>query len=418
MDLSIVLKLSVSLALGLIIGMERGWEIRKSPEALSGAGIRSFGFVGLLGGVSALLSQEFGPMVLATAFLGFAGVVIASYVLTSRQSHDFGATTEVALLITFVLGALSIRGFEAEAVAIAVVMTVLLGLKQELHQSLERLKRRELIATLQLLIIAAVALPLLPDRNLGPFDAINPRTIGLLTLLIAGISYVGYFAVRVFGPRVGILLTGLLGGLASSTAVTVALARMAKRRQAAAPLLAAGISLAAAVMAPRLLIEIAIINPSLIPRLMAPITPLALIPLVAAIGVVRQISSPKTSTQIELNNPVELGAALGYGALLTALFVLVRAAEAWFGGAGVYMLSAISGIADVDAVGISLAEAANRGSSLQIATTGIIIAALVNTGVKALLAALIGGWRLARWCVAILISAIGTSLLIILLTGW
>ncbi|MDJ0708407.1 MAG: MgtC/SapB family protein [Leptolyngbyaceae cyanobacterium MO_188.B28] len=418
MDLSIVLKLAVSLALGLIIGMERGWEIRKSPEGLTGAGIRSFGFVGLFGGVSALLSQEFGPIVLAIAFLGFAGVVVASYVLTSRQTQDFGTTTELALLITFVLGALAVRGFEAEAVAIAVVMTVILGLKQELHQSLERLKRRELIATLQLLIIAAVALPLLPNHNLGPFEAINPRTIGLLTLLIAGISYVGYFAVRVFGARVGILLTSFLGGLASSTAVTVTLARMAKQRQASTTLLAGGIFLASGVMVPRLLIEIAILNPSLIPRLMAPVAPLALVPLVSAFVIARQASSPKASTQIELKNPVELGAALAYSALLTALFVLVRAAEAWFGGAGVYVLSAISGIADVDAVSISLAEAASRGSSLQIAATGIIIAALVNTGLKALLAALIGGWRLARWCVTILVITICMSLLTALLTGW
>ena len=216
MNLTVTLQLAIALVIGLIIGMERGWESRESPAGLRIAGIRSFGLIGLLGGLSALLAAQFGVSVLVIAFLGLALIIAVSYGVTAQNTQDFGITTELALLITFVLGALAGKGLASEAVAVAVVMTVLLGFKQELHQSLRHLDRRELIATLQLLLIAAVVLPLLPDRDLGPWSALNPRAIGLLVVLIAGISYVGYFAMRLLGARVGLLATAVLGALSNS----------------------------------------------------------------------------------------------------------------------------------------------------------------------------------------------------------
>jgi uncharacterized membrane protein (DUF4010 family) len=411
MDLAIAFRLAIALALGLIVGMERGWESRESPTGLRMAGVRSFGFVGLFGGVSALLALKFGANVLAVAFLGLALMVVASYVTTAKETQDFGITTELSLLITFVLGALAGGGFEAEALASAVVMTVLLGLKQELHHTLEKLDRRELIATLQLLIVAAVALPLLPDRNLGPWEALNPRTIGWLVLLIAGISYVGYFAMRIFGTRVGLLATAVLGGLVSSTAVTLSYGRMARSDQRNFALLGAGISLAAGTMAVRILVEVAIVNFSLLPWLVAPVAILAMVPLVAAVAIASRTPASKSSAEVQLKNPVELGSALGFGAVLSLLFILVRAFESWFGNAGIYILSAISGITDVDAVSLSLAQATRTNLPLSVGATGILIAAMVNTVVKALLATFIGGWQLARWCATILLSALGLSLI-------
>ncbi|GET36547.1 MgtC/SapB family protein [Microseira wollei] len=411
MDLAIAFRLAIALALGLIVGMERGWQSRESPTGLRIAGFRSFGFAGLFGGVSALLAGKFGANVLAVAFLGLALMVVASYAITSRETQDFGITTELSLLITFVLGALAGGGFEAEALASAVVMTVLLGLKQELHHTLEQLDRRELIATLQLLIVAAVALPLLPDRDLGPWEALNPRTIGWLVLLIAGISYIGYFAMRIFGTRVGLLATAVLGGLVSSTAVTLSYGRMARREQRNFALLGAGISLAAGTMAVRILVEVAIVNFSLLPWLVAPVAILAMVPLVAAVAIATRTPASKSSAEVPLKNPVELGSALGFGAVLSLLFILVRAFESWFGNAGIYILSAISGITDVDAVSLSLAQATRTNLPLSVGATGILIAAMVNTVVKALLATFIGGWQLARWCATILLSALGLSLI-------
>ena len=410
MNLTVTLQLAIALAIGLIIGMERGWESRESPAGLRIAGIRSFGLIGLLGGLSALLAAQFGVSVLVITFLGLALIIAVSYGVTAQNTQDFGITTELALLITFVLGALAGKGLASEAVAVAVVMTVLLGFKQELHKSLRHLDRRELIATLQLLLIAAVVLPLLPNRDLGPWSALNPRAIGLLVVLIAGISYVGYFAMRLLGARVGLLATAVLGALVSSTAVTVSFGRMARREQGNFALLGAGISLASGTMALRILVEVSLVNPALLPSLVPPVAVLAVVPLVAAGAIVIRTKSVETSAEVELKNPIELGAALGYGAVFAVLFILIQAMEAWFGNAGVYALSAISGITDVDAVSLSLAQATKGDLPLVVGTTGILIAAMVNTAVKALLATVIGGWKLARWCASILLLALGLSL--------
>ena len=405
------LRLAISLAIGLIIGMERGWESRESPQGLRSAGIRSFGFVGLLGGITALLTAQLGVGVLAIAFLGLSLLVAVSYVLITQRTQDFGITTELALLLTFMLGALTGKGLLAEAVAVAVVITALLGFKQELHQSLQRLNRRELAATLQLLLIAAVVLPLLPNRNLGPWNSLNPRAIGLLVVLIAGISYVGYFAMRLWGARVGILATAVLGALVSSTAVTVSFGRMARREQKNFALLGAGISLASGTMALRILMEVSIVNPLLLPSLVPPLACLAIVPLIAAGAIAIRTRTTEASTEVKLKNPIELTTALGYGTVFAVLFVLIRAMEAWFGNAGVYALAAISGITDVDAVSLSLAQATKGDLPLVVGTTGILIAAMVNTIVKALLATIIGGWKLAQWCASILLLALGLSVI-------
>jgi uncharacterized membrane protein (DUF4010 family) len=316
------------------------------------------------------------------------------------------------LLITFVLGALAVRGFVVEALAAAVVVAVLLGFKAELHRILAGLDRRELLATLQLLVIAAVALPLLPDQKLGPWNALNPRAIGLIVLLIAGLSYLGYFAMRLLGPRVGLLATALMGGVVSSTAVTISFARMGRRRQGSLPVLGAGISLAAGMMGLRVLIEVSVINPALLPFLIAPISLLAAVPFLTAGAIVLRKPPSTTGTGVELRNPIELGAALGYGAILSVLFILIRAVEVWLGNTGIYLLSAVSGITDVDAVSLSLAQSTKAGLPLSVGAMGILIAAMVNTLVKALLATLIGGWALARWCATILCVSLVLALLL------
>ena len=411
MNITTILQLAIALAIGLIIGMERGWQSRDSPQGSRTAGVRSFAFVGLFGGLSALLTGKFGANILAGTFLGLVLIVAFSYRISAKGSQDFGITTELSLLITFILGALAGSGLEGEAVASAVVVAALLGYKQEIHSILNQLERRELIATLQLLIVAVVALPLLPNRNIGPWETLNPRTIGWIVLLIAGISYIGYFAMRVLGSRVGLLATAVIGGLVSSTAVTLAYARIARKERDNLALLGAGISLAGGIMAVRLLIEIGIVNPSLLPLLIVPIGLLAIVPLIATVAIAIRTTQNVSSAEVKLKNPVELGAALGFAAVLSVLFVLVRAAQTFFGDTGIYVLAAISGIADVDTVSLSLAQATRENLSLEIAATGILIAAMVNTLFKAVLATFIGGWLLGRWCATILLSALGLSLI-------
>ena len=411
MNITTTLRLVIALAVGLIIGMERGWQSRDTPQGSRTAGVRSFAFVGLFGGLSALLASRFGANILAVTFFGLVLIVAFSYRISAKGSQDFGITTELSLLITFILGALAGSGVEGEAVASAVIVAALLGYKQEIHSILNQLERRELIATLQLLIVAVVALPLLPNRNIGPWEALNPRTIGWIVLLIAGISYIGYFAMRIVGSRVGLLATAVIGGLVSSTAVTLAYAKIARKNQSNLALLGAGISLAGGIMAVRLLIEIGIVNPSLVPLLIIPVGLLAIVPLIAAVIIATKTTQNISEAEVKLRNPVELGAALGFAGVLSVLSVLVRAAQNFFGDTGIYILSAISGIADVDTVSLSLAQATHESLSLEIAATGILIAAMVNTLFKALLATFIGGWLLGRWCATILLSALSLSLI-------
>ncbi|MGB5771255.1 MAG: DUF4010 domain-containing protein, partial [Crocosphaera sp.] len=358
--------------------------------------------------------DKWGIAILAVIFLGLSILIATSYVLTAQKSQDYGTTTEISLLMTFTLGAMVVSGWMIEAVAIAVIISWLLGLKKELNRYLLLLQRQELIATLQLLLIASVFLPLLPNENLGPWQAINPRSIGLLVLLISGISYIGYFSIRILGNKVGLLLTGFFGGIASSTALTLAFSRLAKKQQDMTILLAAGIALANGMMSPRLLIEIMVVNPSLAQQLMLPLMVLGITPLICAGLLVWRLSPPKSTAPVKVSNPVELGAALQYAALLAILSVLVSAAQAWFGEGGVYILSAISGLVDVDAVGISLARAANDTMSAQVAMIGTLLAVIMNTIVKVGMTAIIGGKVLAYWCGGVLFGSLILSMIIMI----
>jgi uncharacterized membrane protein (DUF4010 family) len=407
MQTEIVHRLAIALALGLVIGIERGWQTRDSENGLRRiGGVRTFGVVGLLGGVAALLGESLGPAILVVAFVGLAAVATASYVLTAPRTGDYGTTTELAMLLTFGLGAMSVRGYPVEASAAAVVTAVLLSVKSQFHDMLRRLERREFYATMQLLLIAVVVLPLLPDRGFGPWQALNPRTIGLLVLLIAGVSFVGYFAVKIVGPRAGLFVTALLGGLTSSTAVTLAFSRMARVNVRLVAWLGAGIGIAAATMAPRLLIEVAVVRPALVREIAPALLAMAVVPLLAGLLIARRPAPRSEAGEVTLRNPLELDTALAYGALLALLFLLARAAHAWLGEGGVYLLAALSGFVDVDAVSLSLARMAHDELPPSLAAGGIVVAALANTAAKIVLTWLVGGWAISRWAGPILLATL------------
>ncbi len=313
-------------------------------------------------------------------------------------------------MLVFAIGAFAAVGYRIEAIAFAAIVVALLRLKSKLHVYIKALDADEVNATIQLLLLAAVALPLLPNKDIGPGGTINPRTIGILILLIAGISYFGYFSVKLLGNRLGIFLTALLGGLTSSTAVAVAFSKMASANKNASPaLLGGGISLAAAMMGPRLLIMVGILNYSLLPFLSPVLIAITVIPMSAVIWIAfRQQKNNKPATPLELKNPLQLDSAAIYGIVLSILFIGVHYIETYFGAAGVYALAATSGIADVDAISITLAKSAvpvGDKLTLQIAANGILIAVFANTLVKAVISQIIGGWRLAKWSGSILLLA-------------
>ncbi|HJR70823.1 MAG TPA: MgtC/SapB family protein [Gammaproteobacteria bacterium] len=400
-------RLAIALGIGLIVGLERGWKTRDQHGGQRLAGLRTFAVTALCGGVLAAISLPDRFAVLAAGTLVVGALVVGGYLITVREQRDFGMTTELAMLTTFGLGAVAVLGAPFEATAAAIVMALLLGFKAEFHAAIEKLERQELLATLQLAAIAAVLLPLLPNRDLGPWGAVNPRVVGMLVLLIAGLSYVGYFAVRTLGARLGLTLTALFGGLSSSTAVTVAYARRARTETAHRVLLGAGILLAAATMVPRLVVELSAVNRSLLAALAPTFAALMLVPLVAVLYVVVSRRHGTASGGLELSNPLQLRAALGFGALLIVLFVATEGLRRWLGDTGTYAVAAIAAVLDVDAVTLAMAEDAARGTLDPLtAQRAIALAALVNTGAKGVLAAAFGGVPMLRSASAVLGAAL------------
>ena len=389
-------RLAVALAVGLIVGLERGWKTRAEHGGLRLAGIRTFTLAGLLGGAIAAFAAPNPVLALAAGLLVIGALTVAGYMLNVRATRDYGMTTEIALLATYALGAVAVLGYPFEAAAGAIVMALVLGLKTEVHRVVEGFERREVLATLQLLAIAAVLVPLLPNRDMGPWEAVNPRTVGMLVLLIAGASYVGYFAVRLLGSRLGVILTAFFGGLSSSTAVTVAYAEQSRADPAHAALLGAGIALAAATMVPRLAAEIAIVNPAVLADLWPTFLVLVLVPLIQLGRVVLGRKHGEPETEIKLNNPLQLRTALFFGVLLSVLFIAAAALQTYLGDIGIYATAAVAGLADVDAIGLALARGAGRGIEVTTAERGIVLALLVNTASKAVLASVLGARAMLR----------------------
>jgi uncharacterized membrane protein (DUF4010 family) len=391
-------RLGVALAIGLLIGMERGWERRALPEGSRAAGFRTFGLISLLGALVPTLG--WGPVrvvMLAVVGLIVGAALVVGYWRESGREADVSITTTITGLIAYSLGATAGSGAPVPAVATAVVVTVLLGFKPELHALLNLIDRAELLATLRLLLISIVLLPILPDRGLGPWQAVNPYRIWLMVVLVAGISYVGYFASRIFGDRLGVLLTGFFGGLASSTAVALEFSRREESKPEEINLIAAGILTACAIMFPRILLVLSI-SRSDMERVMLPTFGAAGIAGLIAAGIIawRGYGRVIAATQIEHENPLDLSTALKFGLTIVILMVVARAAQARLGNQGLYIFAAVDGLFDVDALSLSVASMVPAGKiTPAVAASAILIVAIVNTIVKFVIVATVAGKPLA-----------------------
>lgn len=383
--------LGAALAIGLLIGVERGWKERTAEEGKRIAGVRTYGLIGLLGGTMALLAHHFGELALGLGFIGVAAAMTVVYVANLRRDNDVGITGLVSAMLTFVLGALAGVGEVAVAGAFGVVMAILLTYKAELHSWVRALEAGELQAGMKLLMISVVLLPVLPNQGYGPWGALNPYAIWWMVVLIATISFVGYFAVKIGGARRGTVFTGIFGGLASSTALTLHFSRMSRATPEMAPVLGLGILLACGTMLPRLLLISVLLNPQLLKPLLLPIIVMALLIYVPALLYWYQQPGIEAKNTAMLKNPLELKFALFFASLLALVLLLGRALRDWFGEAGVLVLAGVSGIADADAATLSLARMSSIDLDVKIATTGIVLAAAVNSLAKATMATMIGG---------------------------
>ncbi len=387
--------LGIALALGLLIGIERGWTERSAEEGRRIAGIRTFGLLGLLGGLWALLAEDMGEILLGTSFLALTAILVAGYWRERQVDQDSGITTLVAALVTFALGALAVRGQIHIAISGAVITVALLSLKPILHGWLRRLEPEEFYAAIKLLLISVVLLPVLPNQGYGPWQAINPYQVWWMVVLIAGLSFAGYLAMKLVGTERGILLTGVFGGMVSSTATTLTFSRLARQLNMGR-LLSVGVLVASTTMFPRILIEVSIINPALLPHLALPLGLITLVATVYTAWLWFRVDETRNATTLRLKNPLQLTSALQFGLLLAAIMLLAEAFRTWLGEAGIYLLAAVSGIADVDAITLSLANMARGDLAADVASRAILLAALVNTLVKGVLVFVIAGGSMAK----------------------
>lgn len=402
----LIWNLFVALLLGAIVGTQRGWVMRNSVEGSRVAGIRTFSLVGLLGGLVGILANLYTPLLLGFALIALVILACIAFVIQQKKSEDISITGVVSLVITFVLGSLAVSGEAVLAAAAAVITAVVLDNKKELHQALQRLQEYELDAALRLLLISIVLLPLLPNQAYGPWKALNPYEIWWMVVLIASISFVGYFAIKIGGAKRGILFTSVFAGLSSSTALTLQFSHLSREQEGISPLLASGILLSCGTMFPRLLIVLSVLNPQLVSLLW----PIVLVMMGAlylpAWWIWRRSEVEKIEQSNKQTNPLALQSALFFGVVLAIIMLLSHALSDWFGSAGILVLSAVSGITDVDAISLTLGRQSTQSLAIEVAVLGIFIAASVNTIVKMGMVLMIGARQLWAKVVPPMLSAV------------
>ncbi len=416
------LRLGAALAVGFLIGFERGWHKRDDPEGSRTAGVRTFALIGLVGGIAGFVAHAagggLGYIVVGAGFLAVAALAVAMYLESSRMHGNLGATTEVATLVAYGLGALAGHGEMVLALAASLVTIALLDTKAPLHGFLQRIQHDELRAALKLLLVTAVLLPILPDRGFGPGGVLNPYKLWLIVVLVAGLSLAGHFARRFAGPSAGPMLTGLVGGLISSTAVTVSTARDSARGEGVAAPQAASIAAAQAVMCLRIVVIAGVLNRTVVPLLLPPLVAAAAVALSGAFLLLRGAASPTPNRETDLQSkpekaPDDLGTAIAFAGILAGVMLASYYARGWFGQAGLYGTAALAGLVDVDAITVTAATLADTPGAAIVAT--ILIAAAVNTLVKMVIAFVLGprafGMRVAAVIVAALAAgAVGFAL--------
>ena len=393
------LSLLTALAVGLLIGLEREQSKPTSGSAQIG-GIRTYPIFALIGALSTMLAPASGwlPLVALGGMITFVAIAYASDV---RKGSDHGLTTEVSVVATFLLGALATsRGLldmEERLLLVGmlgVVLTFLLSSKEWLHGTIQKVSRDDFFSTVKFLIAAVVFLPLLPREPMGPLDAINPFSVGLMVVLISGLSFAGYVAMRLLGPGRGLLLSAAVGGLVSSTAVTISFSNQTKRQPAMAPAAAGAIAIASTIMIVRVGVLVAITNRALLPMLLVPLGGAVAGAIAGGLLVFRKAPEAQPSAKVEVKNPFDLGSAIRFGLVFAVILLVTKAAKQYLGNQGLYLASLVAGLTDVDAVTLSTAR--NAGADLTPATIAILLAVAANTIVKAGLATAIGGRGLGK----------------------
>ncbi len=388
--------LGLALGIGLLVGVERGWQERDLQTLQRVAGIRTFALIGLLGGIWGVLFPIVGPVPVAAVALAFAAALTLFEWRESVKNDTLSATDLIAGLVTFSLGALAVLGNKTAAAAAGVTVVGLLALRHPLHNFLRRLSWPELRSVLLLLAMTVVMLPILPDRNIDPWDTINLHRIWLITVAIAGLSFVGYVAVRLAGARRGLLLAGAAGALVSSTAVTLTYARLAKSEPKIAH--EAGVAIIASwiVSLTRMTTLAAVLAPVLLKPLFPAVAAAVCVLGVTAFALDRVSRADGASPKLKLQNPVELGLAIRFGTMLGLVTAASKLFAAQIGQLSLLPLAAVTGLADVDPITLSVAQMVPKDVTIAVASMAILVAAAANGLTKLTLAFIFAPGRVGQ----------------------
>lgn len=389
-------RLAMAMGLGFLVGIERGWKHRDAPEGTRAAGLRTHAVIGLMGAMSAALLPWIGQLGFAALALAFAGAFIVFKVRESQNDRDLSVTGTIAGLIVYALGAYAMLGDLVIAAAVGVTLVGLLAFKDALHGWLDHVTWKELRSALLILAATAIALPLLPDRTIDPWDAINPRELWLLTIFVAGATFAGYVAVRVLGSDVGVLAGAAAGALVSSTVVTAELGRRVRKGETHAMVGGAAAAIAAAISVGRVIVLLAVTAAPILPEA-APALAAAVVVFAAAAFAMRYFDREGDSgdSAQKIRSPLDLISVAQFALFLGAVIVLGRIIADAYGQAGLLPFAATAGLADVDAVALAAGSLVRGGLDPATGAHAVMIGVLMNTLAKGAIAVVTGGWRYA-----------------------
>ena len=380
-QLDLFIRLLVACGIGLLLGLEREHSALIKKEHIF-AGIRTFVLLALMGFTGAALHFLLSPWVFVVIILAVLTLTGISYWITSIKG-DIGSTSELAALMTLMLGALSFLGYIEISLMITVIVLVMLSAKVQLMNVIGRITQEEIYALVRFVIIALLIYPFLPDENYGPYDVINPSEIGLVVILTSGVGFLGYVLMRVLGANKGVLLTGIIGGLVSSTMVTWVFSKKSKEQSTLNALYTSAILAACTIMVVRVFLWVFLFNKSLLAGLMVPLSILLLT--AAGATIYFYIKDKKTNGKEEsmpLGKPLELTNAMWFGVLYVAILLVISYANDYLGNEGIYITTGIAGLSDVDAITISISKMSAVSISVITAQNAILLATLANTAAK------------------------------------
>lgn len=396
MEFNLFYRLACALAIGLIIGLQRENTYRRGD--FHPAGIRTFAIAGILGALAALMSLEMASAAPFVGLLVVLGIVLAA-THVSLSDASAGITTSVALVAVFMLGGLCVYGKVLESVSVAVCVLGLLALKAPLHAFAHKVSRDDIVATLKFALISAVILPILPERSYGPLglEVVSPYKVWVFVCFISGISFIGYVLVKWIGPGKGIGITGLFGGLASSTALTLSLSQRSGQNPEFSNSLSKGIVIAWSVMYVRLFLICVALVPSIAPKLALALLIPPIPGFLFAYFLHRRDKRLHPVQVTEFTNPFELLPSIKFGLVFAVVLFVANAAEKYFGSEALFASCFVTGLADMDAITLSVLDMVKQNSvGLLPAAKAIAIACFSNTLCKGGLAWFFGDGEMRR----------------------